>query len=412
MVNNYYPPSKDGWGYMQLCEEVTNGLSARNHQVEVLTSFQQGVVEPQHRYPVHRVLPIDPDWSGEKSAARQFFFGRRQREQQSIVALQQVVSSLRPEVILIWHAIGLPRVLLQAIERIESAKTVYYLAGYLPELPDEYLAYWTNKPERWSARLFKNVLSKIAIQQLKREGKPVRLAYPNVICVSEYVRNRLVSQNLIPAGAVVIQNGVDLSHFSASEPRIAAGSRNLSCLIAGNIIPEKGIHTAIGAFEILKRSGKIGSLSLTVIGRGDAEYLSYLNGLVDQYALRDVVKFLPPAPREQMPDILRQYDILLLPSEYQEPLARSMQEAMAVGLLVIGTTTGGSGELLVHERTGFAFEAGNPQSLADQLLRAMTGPDLSAQIARTGQKTVCECYGIQRTITRIEAYLLGLVADG
>ena len=29
-----------------------------------------------------------------------------------------------------------------------------------------------------------------------------------------------------------------------------------------------------------------------------------------------------------------------------------MQEAMAMGLLVIGTTTGGTGELLVHERTG------------------------------------------------------------
>ncbi len=84
--------------------------------------------------------------------------------------------------------------MLQAAE--QTAPTVYYLADYQPELADEYIAYWQAEPVRRSARLFKRPLAAVALAMLQREGKPIPLRYEHVICVSDYVRQRLVAQSL------------------------------------------------------------------------------------------------------------------------------------------------------------------------------------------------------------------------
>ena len=113
-VTNYYPPCKYDWGYMQLCEETADGLAARGHQVAVLTSHYRHGDELERTYPVYRLLPIDPDWNRGVSASRQFFDGRRGKEQQAIKHLQRIVAEFLPDVIFAWHCIGLSRAMLQA----------------------------------------------------------------------------------------------------------------------------------------------------------------------------------------------------------------------------------------------------------------------------------------------------------
>jgi glycosyltransferase involved in cell wall biosynthesis len=110
-----------------------------------------------------------------------------------------------------------------------------------------------------------------------------------------------------------------------------------------------------------------------------------------------------------MPAQLSQADILVMPSML-EALSRMIQEAMAVGLLVIGTTAGGNGELLEHERTGLVFEPGDARGLAAQLERALKNPALAAQLAAAGQRSVRTSFRIDQTISKVEAYLQHLVA--
>jgi glycosyltransferase involved in cell wall biosynthesis len=78
---------------------------------------------------------------------------------------------------------------------------------------------------------------------------------------------------------------------------------------------------------------------------------------------------------------------------------------MAMGLLVIGTTTGGSGELLKHQKTGLAFRAGDALSLAKQLNYAKDHPAEMERYARAGQQEVEAHFNIERTIEQIEDYL-------
>jgi glycosyltransferase involved in cell wall biosynthesis len=409
-ITNYYAPCKYAGGYAQLCEEVAGGLFARGHTVAVLTSTYRDGNQNTRLYPVYRILHIDPDLNCGRLYAWQFFVDRRRRERQAVADLRRLVEELCPDVIFVWHAAGLPRALLQQAERMPNVVVAYYLADYFPEVPDEYIVYWQLPPVHWTAKLFKCLLAKLASHMLAREGKPIRLSYENVICVSEHVKRRLVSKELISANAVVIHNGVDLSHFSFgrySSCRSLSGS--LRCLIAGRVEPDKGIHTVIEALALLRTRAELDRTTLTILGDGPADYGEYLQDRVSGHRLQGVVEFRSPVPRARMPEILAGYDALILPSEYDEPLARAIQEAMAMGLLVIGTTTGGSGELLVHERTGLVFEPGNPESLAVQLVRAVNEPQLVAQLAENGRQEVKQNFDIQRTVEQIERYLLDLV---
>ena len=410
-ITSYYPPASYGWGYMQLCEEVADGLSENGHDIAVLTSTHRHGDKIDRAYPVYRLLRLDPDWHSGKPATMQFFVGRREREQQAISHLSRLVADLKPDIVFVWHAIGLPRALLRQAEQVPATPLVYYLANYLPELQDEYIEYWQRLPVHWTARLPKLTLSRLALAILAREGKPIPLKFENVICVSDYVRQRLISKELICPNAVTIHNGVDLSRFSSEgQSALPFASAGLRCLVAGRVAPEKGIHTVIDALAQLASKTSSSSLHVTILGDGPRSYRERLHEQVHDSQLQEIVEFRPPVPREEMPQVLSQYNVLILPSEYDEPLARAMQEAMAMGLLVIGTTTGGSGELLDHGRTGLAFEAGVPDSLASQLLRALSEPDLATRLAEAGKQTVIQHFDIQHTIEKTEKYLLGLVA--
>lgn len=251
----------------------------------------------------------------------------------------------------------------------------------------------------------------MALRTLAREGKPIRLTFANVICVSDFVRRRLVAEGLIPSTSVVIYNGVDLETFSSrlwERPPITRAT--VRCIIAGRLMPEKGIHTAISALAHLKREGNLGDITLDIYGSGPAGYVDQLATATSGYGLSTVVTFHPAVPRSELPAVLSKHNVLLLPSEWDEPLARSMQEGMAMGLLAIGTPTGGTPELLLNGETGLVFRTGDARSLADQLRWVVAHPEDTESIARRGRDAVCRDFTIPLTVERIERYLEELLA--
>ncbi|MEZ4593077.1 MAG: glycosyltransferase family 4 protein [Chloroflexota bacterium] len=408
-LTNYYPPCQYDWGYMQLCEEAAESMAARGHDVAVLTSHYRHGAEWKRPYPVYRLLPIDPDWRSGESAFKQFFFGRRAKEQQSVAHLKQVVEAFQPDIIFAWHCIGLSRRMLQTAETFPGIVMAYYFANYMPELADEHLLYWRAPAAGFPTRLIKRMLSQVAITILAREGKPIRLRYENSACVSDYVRQRLAGQGLIPENSAVIHNGIDLNIFS--QPGRATFSPQktpIRCLVAGRVDAEKGVHTVVEAFVHLQTQGLAQQFQLTILGDGLPAYTQALRNRVKENNLERIIEFRPPVPRHQMPQILAGYHILILASEYAEPLARAGQEAMGMGLLVIGTTTGGSSELLIHKKTGLAFAAGNAGDLAAQLAAVWQQPEMATNLAAAGQHTVIQHFNMVRMGDEIESFLQNL----
>ena len=405
-ITAYFPPCQYGWGYMRICEQVADGLAARGHEVAVLTSTYQDGPEVKS-YPVYRRLTIEPDWLLPESPAKQFFFGRKLREQTAVSHLTQTIADFQPDILFVWDAFGLSDVMLQKAENL-SIPVAYYFANYLPEFPGGYVHYWSSANSNPLVKLAKLPMSLVARGMLAREGKPIKLQYEHTISVSDYVRQRLLSQNLIGADAIVAPNAVDLTMFSG-EPRQQAVVEPLRCLVAGRVAPEKGIHTILHAFGQLHEAGQLHNISLTILGKGTDDYKEHLKQLMVRYQLEDFINFATPVPIEAMPTVLAEHDLLLLPSEWDEPLSCSMLEAMAAGLMVIGTTRGGSGEALFHLKTGLTFADGNPEALAEQLLVVMQDRKLMARLAAAGKREVETNFNMDVSVSRIEDYLQEVV---
>ncbi|MFQ5422065.1 MAG: glycosyltransferase family 4 protein, partial [Anaerolineae bacterium] len=218
----------------------------------------------------------------------------------------------------------------------------------------------------------------------------------------------LVGQALgdgLVADAVVIPNGVDVAMFGGAARPFSVNGRPLRLVIAGRIAPEKGIHTVVAAMGKLRQDDALGQMQLTIVGDGPADYRAQLEAQVDELGIRPYVYFAPAVPIEKMPELYAGQDILLLPSEWDEPLSCTMLEAMAAGLMVIGTTTGGSGEALAHEQTGLVFAPGDADGLAQQLRAVMQNRELVPALAAAGQQKVMNEFGIEAVVSRLVDHL-------
>jgi glycosyltransferase involved in cell wall biosynthesis len=147
-------------------------------------------------------------------------------------------------------------------------------------------------------------------------------------------------------------------------------------------------------------------VSLTLVGSGHPDYVAFLRELVEQEHLQGFVIFHNSISKDEMPVFLQAFDILVFPSIYQEPLARMVQEAMLSGLVVVGTNTGGTKEILGHGDNGLIFTPEDAEGLADQIERLRADPDLYDRLAQSGRKTVLEKFTLERMVGEIEAFLL------
>jgi len=88
--------------------------------------------------------------------------------------------------------------------------------------------------------------------------------------------------------------------------------------------------------------------------------------------------------RTDIPDILACFDIFVLPS-LQEGIATAGIEAMASGLPLIGTQVGGIPDLISQEN-GWLVPPGNPQALAEVILKLIENPILAKNLGQAGRR--------------------------
>ena len=144
---------------------------------------------------------------------------------------------------------------------------------------------------------------------------------------------------------VTIPNGVDTDVFCPGE-RTAAQEIHVVC--AARLIERKGQHHLLEALARLQASCRR-PVRVTLVGTGDAE--PKLRNLAGHLRIAQAITFMGYVPRERMSQVYQAADIFVLPSQ-QEGMSIALLEAMASGLPVIVTQTGGTDELVTKGLNG------------------------------------------------------------
>ena len=404
-LSNFFPPARPG-GYTQWCHEVAERLAERGHTIGVLTSCYELAKAPAGEQNIYRLLHLEGDLAYYQPA--HFFTRWKKQHRENLVFLEQTVRDFAPDLIFVWGMWALSKALPALAEELLPGRVVYYLSDYWLSAMDMHTKYWASPAQRGPMQIPKRVLSKMAMSMIAKEAGP-KLKLEQVICVSARVRDLLVEAGLPIQHARIIHGGTDEERFLEVRQRDYR-SGHLKLLYAGQLVPHKGVHTAIQAMARLVNQRSQDQITLTLVGSGHPEYEAFLRGLVQKERLQDFVTFHQPVSKDKMPALLQQFDILIFPSIYEEPLARVTQEAMAAGLVVVGTTTGGTKEILREEETGLTFAPEDAEGLADQITRLIQDPGLCSRLSQAGRQTVFENFTLDKMVKEIEEYLVDCFA--
>lgn len=209
----------------------------------------------------------------------------------------------------------------------------------------------------------------------------------------------------------VVGNGIDVEHLAGTVPKPQAERpAPPRVLFVGRVSPEKAVHVVVQAFT--KVAEKVPDAHLDILGPDavapkefiigladdpkvralapwyDGDYYTRLKELVPA-ALRDRVHFAGEVGRLGLKDHYAGAAVLVNPS-LSETFGMTLIEALVSGVPVVATRVGGMQEIVVHGETGLFAEPGDPDSLADNIVRLLKDPKLRQSIADTGRRMVLE----------------------
>jgi glycosyltransferase involved in cell wall biosynthesis len=390
VVTNLYPPQHVG-GYELGCRDVVEKLRARGHAVHVLTSdFRNGSTEnPPGEPATTRTLQFNAGPSGPAHDKR--VECRR---------LTLVIRQFSPDVVYFWNQSGLS-LWLPFVAYWHGCATAFFLS-------DTSFVSW--RIGAWLAGVAqKNRLVRALFgETFLVRGWPVVRNRPCHFA-SEFLRRHALKNGVLipPRDSLVAHWGIDFAQF-------AAGSRGRwpvrRLLYVGQLIEQKGVHTAIAALGRLAQEKEFAGLTLSVAGGGlQPDYEKKLRALPAALGIADRVNFLGRVPRADLPRVYAEHDALVFPSEWEEPFAITPLEAIHSGLAVIGTTTGGSGELFRNRETAMTFAAGDAADCARAIRELCADRDLFEKICRQARREVSEKHTLEAMVDKIESSLRRLV---
>lgn len=405
-VSNLYPPYAVG-GYEQLCKEVAEAFVQCGHDVTVLTA-RHGMPKKEslNGVWVHRVLHQEVE-GGMLHTAWRLAVSRSVTEKENVVVTTQLVEQGRPDAVIIWGMWNIPRSVPSTVESIMPGRTAYYFLDYWPLLPNAYIQRLEEHARSSWTRLPKSLVAALWLPELRSE-QPPDLEFSHAICVSDAVRRALVKSGIVTEQASVIHLGIRPDEISTRSLHVAPrAAESLRVVYAGRLTTDKGVHTAIEAIEILRKSG-INNVALDVYGKGNRGYMSRLRRMVVEQGLP--VRFRGHVSRDQLLELLPSYDVLVFPSIWKEPFAHAVLEGMASGLVVVGTTSGGTGEVLVDGATGLVFEPGDARQLAEHLERLAKDSELRSSLGATARNRVLSEFTFAQTVNSLESFLAQMVS--
>jgi L-malate glycosyltransferase len=196
----------------------------------------------------------------------------------------------------------------------------------------------------------------------------------------------------------VIPNFVSTADFfpatDGSCRRALAPADHKILIHVSNFRPVKRVVDVVRIFARVRRA-----TPATLVLVGDGPDRDAAEQEVDRLGLRADVRF--PGKVDRVADLLRGSDLFLLPSQ-MESFGLSGLEAMACGVPVLATRTGGLPEVVVEGETGYLLPIGAVEEFADRALAILGDAALHARLRAAAAARARE-FSAERVVPRYEA---------
>ena len=149
--------------------------------------------------------------------------------------------------------------------------------------------------------------------------------------------------------------------------------RRLRLGFIGNLLPHKGVHVLATALRDLP----VGAVEATFYGSGPEAYIDVVRKLAPED-----VSFRGGYDGHDLPRILAEIDVAVIPSVCEEIGPITAAEALAARVPVIGSRIGGLPELIADGETGLLVEPRNIEELTAAIRRFLDEPELLGRMQR------------------------------
>jgi glycosyltransferase involved in cell wall biosynthesis len=208
----------------------------------------------------------------------------------------------------------------------------------------------------------------------------------------------LLQKNGIKKNIKVIPSAVDLDMFGYEKPKLSG-----NILYIGRVDLGKGVDVAIKAFA------KANCGKLVVAGTG--ALLKDCKKLVKELGIEEKVEFRGKIPYENVPSVIHEADIVLVPFQRIEAYGRVLLEANACGRGVITTTIGADHTHIRKGVNGLIFEPEDIEGMAHGIQELMDKPRVIEEMGISGRKIVEENFTIELLGKRVNSFYSDILGD-
>jgi glycosyltransferase involved in cell wall biosynthesis len=368
MITNLFPPQELG-GYGRKMWEFANGLRLRGHEIRVLTADQPALAktptpeETELESIVSRNLPLLGEWQGGVAVSLSDREEVKARARAIEAAVTTALREFRPDAVFLGNMDFLEFIPVEAalgaglpvLHALGNARP-----GYAVSRQPRSARYWVGACSDWTGA---------GLRQAGYSPGRIETLYPGAR-VDRFFR------------------------FFLPE------SSRLRVCFAGLVLPFKGVHILVEALSRLHRAG----VDITAEIAGDApdpKFLAQLQDSVKSAGMEEKVRFTGFLDRAGLAALFARNNVLVFPTLTPEPFGISHVEAMAAGLVVISSGTGGAREIVRHNVDGLLSEAGKGDELARQLFSLIQDPALMIRLQRAGQARAM-AFSVEQSVVKIE----------
>jgi len=202
--------------------------------------------------------------------------------------------------------------------------------------------------------------------------------------------NALLTATTKARPGTVIPNPVDVEHFKpASQLDKQDSPANVLCVGRPRFL--KGIHVLAQAIPTVWETFPEATFTFVPASMGTSgesaadAYRAILGNIIADPR----IIITEPLNRSTLPELYKRATICVVPSLW-EGFGYVCAEAMACGVAVVASRTGGLEEIIEDEKSGVLVEPGSAQELAAAIMRLLRDPEKRAQIAKAARKRVVE----------------------